>query len=811
MQIQQHIRRYLILKKAARQVEKMIIAVANSRKERNWKNIEISWSDFLNRAGRTIRTAECVAEYRKLSKPRQDEIKDVGGFVGGRLKNGKRKKGFVEYRSMLTLDMDYAEHDIWERITMLYDYTCCIYSTHKHTEEKPRLRLIIPLSRNVSEDEYLAVGRMVASDIGIEQIDDTTYEPTRLMYWPSTSCDGEFVFKKQDGILLDPEKVLSRYKDWRDSSQWPVSSRQNTIIKNNISKQADPLEKEGIIGAFCRTYTITEAIERFLSDVYKPSLISGRYDYIPADSTAGVLIYDDKFSYSHHATDPACSKLLNAFDLVRIHKFGELDGKADEDTTPSKLPSFKAMRELALSDEKVKVQLAKERTDIAKAEFEEATDAENWQVSLELNKDGSIKDTPTNILMILKNDDNLKAISYNLMSHVLDVKGKLPWKQVKGGWNDSDLSNLKLYMDKKYDIWSPLKIKDALMTAATERGFHPIKEYLEGLPKWDGVNRIGTLLIDYLGAEDNSYTRAVMRKTLVAAVARIYEPGIKFDHIIVLNGKQGIGKSTLFSRLGGRWFSDSLTISDMRDKSAAEKLQGYWILELGELAGIRKMEVEVVKSFISRTDDKFRQSYGVNVESHPRQCIIVGTTNSTGGFLRDITGNRRFWPVRVDGSSVKKPWQITEVEQIWAEALMLYRSGEDLILKNEDAEMAYLEQQEAMETDDREGLVVDYLDKLLPENWGSMELYERRNFLGGGDFESADIVGTVQRDRVCIMEVWVECFGKDRPNIKKSDSYEIEAIINKIGGWKKYDGNSTGKTRIPGYGIQRTFVRCDME
>ena len=327
----------------------------------------------------------------------------------------------------------------------------------------------------------------------------------------------------------------------------------------------------------------------------------------------------------------------------------------------------------------------------------------------------------------------------------------------------------------------------------------------------DGVKRIDTLLIDYLGAEDNSYNRAVMRKTLVAAVARIYEPGIKFDHIIVLNGKQGIGKSTLFSRLGGRWFSDSLTISDMRDKSAAEKLQGYWILELGELAGIRKMEVEVVKSFISRTDDKFRQSYGVNVESHPRQCIIVGTTNSTGGFLRDITGNRRFWPVRVDGSSVKKPWQISDVRQVWSEALMYYRTGEDLVLKKDDAEMAYKEQKEAMETDDREGIVVEYLDKLLPENWSSMELYQRRSFLGGGDFESSDLQGTVQRDRVCIMEIWCECFGKDRPNIKKSDSYEIEAILNKLGGWKRYDGNTTGKTRIPGYGIQRTFVRCDIK
>ena len=171
---------------------------------------------------------------------------------------------------------------------------------------------------------------------------------------------------------------------------------------------------------------------------------------------------------------------------------------------------------------------------------------------------------------------------------------------------------------------------------SVERLYHPIKNYLSAL-KWDGVERLDTLLVDYLGAEDTPYVRAVTRKTLVAAVARIYRPGTKFDSILVLNGSQGIGKSTLFSKLGGSWYSDSLSISDMKDKTAPEKLQGYWILELGELAGIKKMDVETVKSFITRTDDKYRQSYGVSVESHPRSCIIVGTTNSDGGFLRDIT------------------------------------------------------------------------------------------------------------------------------------------------------------------------------
>ncbi|OCA97853.1 virulence-associated E family protein [Clostridium beijerinckii] len=784
----------------------MIISVANSRTSKYWKSTDMSWSEFLDRVKNTIRTAESVEEYKKLSKAKQDEIKDVGGFVGGKLKDGKRKNGYVEYRTMLTLDMDYAESELWEQITLFYDFTCCIYSTHKHTSEKTRLRLIIPLSRNVTADEYMAIGRMIASDIGIEQFDDTTYEPTRLMYWPSTSSDGDFVFEDQEGTLLNPDKILSRYKDWHDSSKWPVSSRQASIVKHSISKQADPLEKEGLIGVFCRTYTIGEAIDNFLSDVYSPSLLEGRYDYTPADSTAGVLVYEDKFAFSHHATDPACSKLCNAFDLVRIHKFGELDGKVDEDTLPSKLPSFKAMQEFCIADENVKKHLAKERTEQAKTEFK--TKNENWQEHLSLNRSGQIKDNLQNLVLIMQNDENLEGIAYNQHRDGIDVKGNLPWKQVKNGWNDSDMSALKVYFDRAYGIWSPTKLKEALIAVAAEKAYHPIKEYLNSLPSWDGVKRLDNLLIDYLGAEDNEYSKAVIRKTIVAAVARIYEPGTKFDSVLILNGPQGIGKSTFFAKLATKWFSDSLTITDMRDKAAAEKLQGYWLLELGELAGIRKTDVETVKSFVSRTDDKYRASYGVNVESHPRQCVIVGSTNSESGFLRDITGNRRFWPVRVSGNSAKKAWQLNDIDQIWAEALCVYKKGEDLFLKGNEAQIAISEQANAMETDDREGLVREYLEKLLPDNWDSMDIYERRNFLNGGEFDKAQ-AGTVKRNLVCPMEIWCECFGKDSANLKKSDSYEITAIMARIENWKPYDGTKSGTTRFQIYNKQRAFMRVE--
>lgn len=782
------------------------LSTGNSRMEKKWNLAEMELSDFRERISTTRRTSETVEQYRKMSKAQQDTIKDVGGFVLGTLKGGRRKKDTVLTRSGLTLDMDYGTPDIMDEIEMFFDFHCMIYSTHKHTPEKPRLRLIIPLSREVTPDEYGAVARKVAEEIGIELFDDTTYEPSRLMYWPSTSADGEFVFREIEGKVLDPDAVLSKYKDWRNTTEWPVSKRQQTIVQRNIQKQANPLEKPGIVGAFCRTYSIRDAIDTFLQDTYKHSAMPGRYDYIPADSQAGVVIYEDKFAYSHHATDPACGKLMNAFDVVRLHRFGDLDAKADPDSDPSRLPSFKAMQEFAVQDEAVRIQLGKEREQLAQSEFN-AADDENWQTLLELDKQGKVKDTMANIAAIVSHDENLKSIVYNEFKGCIDVIGPLPWKQVKPGFNDSDVANAKLYFERVYGIWSPTKFKDALLAVvAAERIYHPIKNYFAGLT-WDGVPRLDSLLIDYCGAEDNPYTRAVTRKTLCAAVARVYEPGRKFDSILVLSGPQGIGKSTFFAKLGGAWYSDSLAISDMKDKTAAEKLQGYWILELGELAGIKKVDVETVKSFVTRVDDKYRQAYGMVVESHPRSCIIVGTTNSESGFLRDITGNRRFWPVQVSEHGSHHPWDLEEIDQVWAEAIQAYKDGESLFLSGEVAQMAYAKQQEAMESDDREGLVQDYLDRLLPENWDNMDLYQRRTFLGGGEFEDTPTEGTVRRERVCIMEIWCECFGKERQNLKKADSYELEGILNKIGGWERYTGNASGKMRISGYGIQRAFIR----
>ena len=789
----------------------IVIATGQGCRSRFWKNTRMTWSEFIERLGTTTRTSETQGEYLNMTKAQQDDIKDVGGFVGGKVKNGRRNSKSIENRTMLTLDADFADEDFCANISLLFGFTYCIYSTHKHTPERPRLRLVIPLSRACTPDEYEAVARMIAYDVGIDMFDDTTYQAHRLMYWPSTSIDGEYVFEHEENEPLDVDATLARYTDWTDVSSWPVSSRTVKALDRSLKKQEDPTQKRGIIGAFCRTYDIHECIERFLPDVYEQCVSSDRYTYKAGSSSCGLVVYEDgKFAYSNHATDPASSKLCNSFDLVRIHLFGDLDADAKEATPINKLPSFLEMSELAVNDDGVKRQLADERQKSASTDFkntynasEVESDGNEWQTELEIGRNGDVKASLDNIVIILRNDSGLKNIAFNRHRDGIDVRGKLPWTQIKEGWSESDYAALKVYLNQKYGVYSPTKTKDAVLSVASERAYHPIKEYLDTLEPWDGVNRIDTLLIDYLGAADNSYTRAVMRKTLTAAVARIYKPGVKFDSVLILNGPQGIGKSTFFARLAGKWFSDSLTVTDMRDKTGPEKLQGYWIMELGELAGMRKTEAETIKSFISRTDDKYRASYGISVENHPRRCIIVGSTNAESGFLRDTTGNRRFWPVKVQGGSIKKPWDIAEdeIRQVWAQAKSLYKEGEKLYLEGDEAKFAVLEQTQAMESDEREGLVRAYLDTLLPEDWDRMSLLERRGFLNGYDFGKAE-TGTVKRTSVCNMEIWCECFGYEQAKLDRADAYKISAIMSKIEGWEK-----VGRESIPIYGQQRCYKR----
>lgn len=769
---------------------KLHIATCRKRTDKKYVNQTITWSELLKKLKGTVRTYETVSEYRKMNRKDQANIKDVGGFVAGRLKDGKRNNLSVIDRSIVTLDMDFAPVDFVSDLDMMgTDFECFLYPTHKHTLDKPRYRILIPLTRDVTPDEYEAIARKIADKWGMDYFDDTTYQASRLMFWPSTSSDGVYDWHHYEEDFLDPDRILKEYPDWTDVSFWPRSSRTAEIHKRAAKKQGDPLEKEGLIGAFCRTYTIQEAIGTFIPEVYVPTDKDDRYTFVNGSTAGGLVIYDDKFAYSNHATDPASGQLCNAFDLVRLHRFWELDQDTAPDTAATKLPSYLAMIELCGSDHDTVLTLNRERIESADADFKEELEEQDdsWLGQLETDKKGNVRPTRENILRILNCDRRLKDSigAFDMFAKRKTRSGKLPWRgqwdPFDTIWTDSDSAGLRLYLEKTYGINSKGATEDAMENYYMQHTFHPVREYLDGL-EWDGQKRLDTLFIDYLGCENSEYVRAVTRKSIIAAVTRIYRPGCKYDYMPVLIGSQGIGKSYILSRLGGKWFSDTLT--DIRGKEGYEALQGSWIVEMAELTAAKKADIEALKQFISKRKDKYRKAYRRDAEEDARQSVFFGTTNNDE-FLRDYTGNRRFWPLDCDEIEIMKDLftEFTDYErdQVWAEAVQGFRAGEKLYLPRGIEQEAIEQQKSHTFYSEREGIIRDYLDTLLPEDWYEMSKMERVTWLNN---DSVNQTGTLQRDKVCVLEIWVEALDGVEKKITNPDRMEINAIMANIG-WIK--------------------------
>lgn len=783
------------------------IAIGFSANTKVWKNTKAKWSKLVEKLSEATKTNETYSQFIRANKADQGKIKDVGGFVGGYLDKGLRRKSSVMYKQLISLDIDFSHSDFWWDFQMLYNCAAVIHSTHKSIPSKPRHRLLIPISREVTIEEYQAISRKIAGDLNIELFDQSTFEPERLMFWPSVSKDIDYYFEYQDGPWLDADYVLNLYDNWRDTTEWPTASNEVDSILSDVKKQENPEEKKGIVGTFCRTYGIEEAIDKFLSDVYEKAG-EDRYTYTKGSTAAGVIIYDDLFAYSHHGTDPAGGRLCNAFDLCRIHLFGHLD--TGKEKTDQDKASFKAMEEFATKDTSVKHRIADEKFAEAKFDFvedisEDDTDQDNtWVEQLEANTKGEYTSSATNINLIVQNDKYLKgAFKLNMFDSKRYILKSVPWRKIEfeEPMRDVDYSGVRNYIECVYGIVSSQKIDDALALDVEKHSFHPICEYLKSL-RWDNTPRIDTLLIDYFGADDNSYTRAAIRKTLCAAVTRVFRPGTKFDMVLVLVGKQGTYKSTFVRKLGMNWFSD--TFSTFQGKESFEQLRGAWLIEMAELSGLKKAEVETIKQFISKCEDMYRPAFGRTVETYRRQCVFFGTTNDTD-FLHDPSGNRRFNPIDINSEratkSVKDDLTQEEIDQIWAEAYYLVQNGEKLYFDEEESEIAKTRQVEHSAVDERRGLVENYLAKLLPSDWDKKDLYDRRSWL---EDPLAD-AGTCQRDFVCTAEIWCECLGKDKNDMTRYNTKDINSLMASLSDWEFISSTKN----FPIYGKQRFYRRKD--
>lgn len=804
----------------------MIITTGKSRKDTRWKPTEISWPDLVSKLGTVYRTHETMREYRAMSREEQGQVKDIGGFVGGRINGGRRKNDAVVDRCLVTLDADNAQPDTWDDVELTWNGALCCYSTHSHTPDNPRLRFVIPLKRAVSPEEYPAVARKLAARIGIETMDPSTYEAARLMYWPSCPVDAEPVFHVIDGEPIDPDAVLAEYglgDAWKDTTLWPIAKGEQEVRVKEAKRQGDPTEKPGIIGLFCRAYGIEEAIEELLPGVYEPAG-AGRWTYTAGSTAAGAVEYDNKFLYSHHGTDPCGGQLVNSFDLVRIHLFGDRDvGSENQEIT--RRPSYQAMCDFAAGLDKVKQQRASELGE-SLDDLAGGVDDTDWVKQLAVNgKTGAIEATLNNFVLIIRNDPALKGIAVNnLLKGGAVMLNRAPWDRrgrdiPPGGlpWADSDDAGLRWYMETRWKLTGRDKINDAVELVREENAIDPVREYLTGLV-WDGVERLDTMLVRWMGAEDNDYVRAVTRKWMCGAVRRALHPGCRFECMLVLVGKQGIGKSSFAQTIAKHpeWFTESLGRMD-GSKESYEALRGIWIAEVSEMAPARKSEAEEVKKFLSSRDDKYRKAYGKQEnQSHPRRCVFYGSTNDME-VLRDPSGARRFWPVAVTGFDHGQLKGLAdEVDQLWAEAVE--REPKETLWLIEDGIREKAEQIQAENTvqDELVYMIHDYLDEPLPDDWYSRDLYARQQYFdratGTGDLGHEGRSGsTLRRDKVCILEIMCEMLQKSLSTaaLDKEAVRRIRNVMNNLPGWKKQSVRIGDPYPNVVYGWRRETERSD--
>lgn len=769
-------------------MDKYTLSVAGSSASTKWKAVRYTWEGFLERLGKEVRSPESMREFDRLDRTARANLKDVGGYMAGELSGARRLKSAVLSRSMITLDVDYADELFpVEFETRFPGVAAVIYNTRSDRETSRRFRLIIPFADEVQDPvQYEAAARKMAELLGIDLFDPTTFQAERMMYWQSLSSDQPKVFEVFEGEPISAEYLLSLYgnnEEWRDIRNWAFKSDQEKETRAIVSKAMaqNPREKAGLVGAFCRAYSVPAAIEKYLSDVYEIAPGNDRYTYKAGHSVGGMIVFDDLFCFSYHSTDPiADGHAYNAYDLVRVHKFGHL-GKED---------STKEMNKLVCADKECVKDMVTPDADLD--DFDDYGDAvksdstkEVTELVWDLDGKGNKQVTVNNFVNAFKSDPLLNGLlAYDMLKEtIVFTRPSFTAKGSKKGdlVNDTDISIIKGRIERMHGIYNDAKLNDAIEQVSSDNAFHPIKLYLESLT-WDGVPRIDTFLVDYMGAEDNAYTREAFRKMLLAAVTRIYEPGRKFDTALVFYSEQGVGKSTLIQRLSKGWFNDSLT--NLSGKESYEAIQFAWLVELAELSALRKSDVEAVKNFISKREDTYRGAYARRVKTHKRQCVFFGSTNDDE-FLKDATGNRRFFPVEVKRTRktrlIFEPEFDAVVDQLWAEAMEGYMLGEALTLSDEAEAIAGGTREEFTERTPIQGLIEEYLDRLFPADYEDRFLAQRLDFLNGDLGEE----GTETKNSFSLIELWTEALGRRKDEYTVVKARELSNAVKALKGWKR--------------------------
>lgn len=765
------------------------VTTAPKRDSRHWQVGQLTWAELSEWMEQPHTTKAC-GNY-VLGRFEQSTVRHPGTELP--CTNLHRTKTAVVSRGALTLDVDHPGIGFKNKVEKL-GYAYILHTTFSSTEDEPRYRLIVPLSRNVTPDEYYVAAGAVMQGLGTENFDPGSVQPERYMFRPSATKKSLFEHQIHQGPLADVEALLEDFKV--DLSDIPMPKPGRT--------KRDPFALEGTIGAFNRAYSdFDELIQEY--DLPYESAGADRWQLVGASAAAGMGICAPGLVYSHHANDPAYGQTCSAFDLARLHMFGMLDENAKAGTPVHKLPSTDAMREVATQDLKVVTELvgsdfADSMTATAEA-IENGTDPSDWRLMFVLNsRTGKPEDVIQNWDLIAKHDPAFNGLYFNELSLAIECSIDLPWRAITPGretFDKGDTSSLLLYMEREYGLKSTTTYLDHVVNDKALRiRVNPVKDYLDAL-KWDGFSRIGECLP---GVRPTVFTRLAARKSLVAAVARMFEPGIKWDHMLVMFGPEGLGKSFWVEKMS-RGFSSPL--GRLSDKDTLITMQRSWILTADEGHSLKKSDFDAQKEFITRTADIFRMPYDRESQVHKRHCVIWGTTNDDV-FLRNQEGNRRFLIVNCEDKVDFDALTDEYVDQVWAEAVHLYRAGEQLFLTPEESELAAGHREAFTEEDALTGIIAEYLDTLVPEDWEGMAPLERQIWLQTRN-EGFAAAGTKKLDEVCSVQIYVEALGQPLGRQKRVDLLEINTALKQIEGWVAIPG----RHRVPGYGPQMVFKRTE--
>lgn len=764
------------------------VAYAPRRTSRHWKNDTVTWDQICN----------------WVRNPIIKDTKETGNYILARLGENTKvhAKGedpctnthrdnqtLVERSALIALDSDHPEEGFDLRIeAALHAVRYVLHTTWSSTPEDPRYRLIVAVDRPMQPFEYCEAAEALASRMGRENFDPSTFEAARFMFKPGHPTDSHYEHVVNEGKELSVDTLVDEYA--------LLTPTQNSKSHKN---KRDPFELPDPAGAFNRAYQDLQELVDEYDLPYEPE--GDRWRLTGTHSMAGMGPIKDApgLFQSHHAGDPAAGQACSAFDLVRLHRFAELDESAPPATPVNRLPSHDAMCALASIDRHVVDEIFSDHPDL---QDDTKPSEPNWRSKLSVGtRTGRMLNDVKNWDLLREHDPVFKKLRRNEMKDTVEfTDGRLPWRTVTPmdrPVRKDDRTEFVQYLQRVYKIqdFARQEVQDMVNATARLKEYHPVREYLAQL-RWDGTPRIHRCLP---GVRPSHYAGWVARKCLTAAVARIFEPGCFWDHCLVLHGGEGIGKSKWVSTLA-RGYSGGLP-SKIDSTDALRVLHQNWIAVSDEGHSMRRADFEALKDFITRAEDQYRLPYETDFTFKKRQSVIWSTTNDKT-FLRNEVGNRRFLVVHCEDPVDFKAMTDQYVDQLWAEAVDIYLGGDEMLFLDP---IQVLEASEVRASFTEEnpiaGYVQSYVARLVPEDWETLDRFARL------DWMATDAVfnegGTDLMNRVCSTEITEVVFGKKPGEAQQVLITQVTNALKDLPDWYPEGVVDDGV----GYGSQLMFVR----